>query len=205
MSDPALNPPDASLAALRRDIRRRRRALTPASAHAAAHALRRALMRHPAFRGARHIAFYWPHDGEIDPGPLLLRALRMQKRVYLPVLVPLHAKSLQFAPLTLHAPLRGNRFGIPEPEVPARALRPALHMDLVLTPLVAFDPRGGRLGMGGGFYDRALKRLTRLRRWRRPRTLGLAYELQKVPHLPRNPWDVLLDGVQTEQAFYPAR
>lgn len=196
------NPPDP--VALRRRIRRLRRALTPRESQDAARKLKRALSKHPQFRRARHIAFYWPNDGEMDPRPLMKAALGMKKKAYLPVLMPFHARTLQFAPLVLQAPMRANRFGIPEPELPRRALFPAQRLDLIFVPLVAFDPQGGRLGMGGGFYDRALKRLRRARRWRRPHTIGLAYEFQKQEYLPRQPWDVPLGGVQTERAFYAA-
>ena len=164
----------------------------------------RALSKHRHFRRARHIAVYWPGDGEIDPRPLLLRALKYKKQVYLPVLDPLYGNALHFAPAAVGVPMRANRLGIPEPDTPQKQWRRARQLDLVLTPLVAFDPQGGRLGMGGGFYDRSLKHLNGARAWRRPHCIGLAYEVQKLTHLPLEPWDVLLDGVQTERAYYPA-
>lgn len=191
--------------ALRREMRRLRRAVPPDEARRAARILACELSKQPVFRRARHIAFYWAGDGEIDPAPLLLRALRLKKHAYLPVLDPLYGESLRFAPVRIGTLLRANRLGIPEPEIHRRHWRHARQLDLVLTPLVAFDAQGGRMGMGGGFYDRALQHLARQRRWRRPRAVGLAYELQRVPALPREPWDVPLDGVQTERRFYPAR
>ncbi|HID00312.1 MAG TPA: 5-formyltetrahydrofolate cyclo-ligase [Piscirickettsiaceae bacterium] len=72
----------------------------------------------------------------------------------------------------------------------------ALLIRLVITPLVAFDANGSRLGMGGGFYDRtfACKRNGR----HKPLLIGWAHACQEVAHLPRQPWDVPLDGVITE-------
>lgn len=189
---------------LRRDMRRLRRAISDEQARQAARHLARELSRNPRFLAARNIAFYWAADGEIDPALLLRLALLMKKQVFLPVLDPLFGRSLRFARLRPGTAMRANRFGIPEPLVPRRALMKARQVDLILTPLVAFDPQGGRLGMGGGFYDRALQHLGWSRLWRRPHVIGLAYELQKVPQLPRESWDIALDGIQTEQAWYPA-
>lgn len=190
--------------ALRRDMRRLRRAISRERARQASRLLARELRRHPRFLAARSIAIYWANDGEIDPALLYFLALRMKKQILLPVLDPLFGLSLRFAHVQPGMAMRANRFGIPEPVVARRALMKARQLDLILTPLVAFDPQGGRLGMGGGFYDRALQHLGWLRHWRRPHVIGLAYELQKVPLLPREAWDISLDGIQTEQAWYPA-
>ena len=65
-------------------------------------------------------------------------------------------------------------------------------------PLVAFDMRGNRLGMGGGYYDRTFAYLLNRRRWRRPILIGVAYEFQGVDSLTTRPWDIPLHGVATE-------
>ncbi len=141
---------------------------------------------------ARHLACYWPADGELDPRPLMARLLTPGKVAYLPVIRP--DGRLWFAPWRPDASWRLNRYGIPEPCGPAV---PARVLDLILLPLVAFDARGRRLGMGGGYYDRTLAFLGhRLRR--RPRLVGLAYRWQEVPCLPAEPWDMPLDAVITD-------
>ena len=81
------------------------------------------------------------------------------------------------------APLRPNRYGIAEPDARRRARIAVRHLDLVLVPLVAVDPRGTRLGTGAGFYDRCLHHLRAGRRWRRPKLIGLGYEFQRVDRL----------------------
>ena len=71
-------------------------------------------------------------------------------------------------------------------------------LDLVLTPLVAFDDRGTRIGVGRGYYDRCFRFLSGRNAWQRPKLLGVGYELQHVPHLPAEPWYIPLWGAVTE-------
>lgn len=78
-------------------------------------------------------------------------------------------------------------------------------LDLVLLPLVGFDDAGGRLGMGGGFYDRSLAYLARRQNWRKPTLLGLAHECQKVDRLAQASWDVPLAGTVTDKQWYVAK
>ena len=89
-----------------------------------------------------------------------------------------------------------NRFGIPEPVTLRGSVAP-WRLDLVLTPLVAFDTAGNRLGMGGGYYDRAFARRHQQRWPRRPVLCGLAHRFQQVDLLPASVWDVPLKRVFT--------
>ncbi len=190
-------PPDP--ARLRAEMRHRRRRLP--AARRAAHARRAATLfaASPLFRRARHIAVYLPVAGEADPLPLAELAWRRGKRVYAPVVDAVHRGRLGFAPIPPDGALRPNRWGIPEP-AGRPALRPPRRLDLVIVPLVAFDRRGHRLGMGAGYYDRTFAFRHR-RRWRRPWLVGLAYGFQEVPRLQAHPWDVPLDAVLTEQGL----
>ena len=138
----------------------------------------------------------------MDPAPLLERAWALGKQVYLPVLAGAPAAHLLFAPYHRHSAMQANRFGILEPVVSNSELLPPQRLDLVLTPLVAFDASGTRLGMGGGFYDRSFAFRNNPAHLPRPLLLGLAYELQKVAELFRQAWDIPLDGIVTEQAVY---
>jgi 5-formyltetrahydrofolate cyclo-ligase len=186
---------------LRQRLRALRRALSPAEQRQAALAVARRLEDWPAWTGAVRVAGYWACAGELDPAPLLERAWATRRSVYLPVLTGEY--SLHFAPYPPGAPLRRNRFNIPEPEVsPMEWLEPS-RLDLVLTPLVAFDRTGTRLGMGGGFYDRAFAFLRDPDyRGHRPMLLGLGYEFQQTAELVRQAWDVPLDAVVTEAALH---
>lgn len=153
------------------------------------------LMRLPEFRRARTVAAYLPVDGEIDPGPLLRTCRARGKQLFLPVIAV--RQGLMFAPFGRHTVWRRNRFGIAEPVVPPASLRPGGSLDLVITPLVACDRSGTRLGMGGGFYDRCFAFLLR-GNWRRPCLVGLAYGFQQVDYLPRRRWDVPVDLLVTD-------
>jgi len=187
---------------IRRAMRKRRRALGLHERRVRAKSLAARLACHPLFLRSRHLALYLPNDGEVDLNPLLRRALAMGKRCYLPVLSPAFHNRLWFAPYTPDTPLALNCFRIPEPVAGWRDMRPVWTLDLVLTPLVAFDAVGNRLGMGGGFYDRTLAYLVRRAAWRKPRLLGVAYDFQEHASLPHEPWDVPLDGVVTDQGLH---
>jgi len=191
---------------LRRVMRHQRRTLPARQRHDAAQRLSRHLVRSRLFRHSRDIAVYWAADGEIDPAPFVRSAWRAGKRIYLPVLARYGNGGLWFRRYTPQTRLSPNRFGIPEPGPYQGRSIPRRQLDLVLTPLVAFDPRGNRLGMGGGFYDRTFAFLHHRRRWQHPRLLGLAYAFQQTETLPAEPWDVPLWGVATEsglRAFTP--
>lgn len=188
--------------AIRREMRCRRRALSRAERSQSAQMLARRLGNSTLFLRSEHIAFYLANDGEMDLRPLIERAWAMGKQCYLPVLSPAFHNRLWFAPYQPDTPLRDNQFRILEPALPWHAVRPAMAIDLMLTPLVAFDATGNRLGMGGGFYDRTLAYLQYRRYWRKPLLIGTAYEFQKVAMLPHAAWDVPLHGVATEQALY---
>jgi 5-formyltetrahydrofolate cyclo-ligase len=187
---------------LRRELRALRRALSVNQQRRHAAAVARLLARQPFFHRARRVGGYWANDGEIDPAPLLRIARDRHKRVFLPVLRSRPDRRLWFIEIRKDSRLIPNRFGIPEPQLRKRRIRPPWALDLLLIPLVGFDPTFNRLGMGGGFYDRTLAYLRTRRRWRRPRLVGLAHACQRVGALKTSPWDVPLDGVVTEEGVW---
>jgi len=171
---------------LRRELRAKRRDM-PAAARAQADRAIYAQLRHlPEYRRARRVALFLA---------FVESARRQRKQLYVPVLRGL---TMRFAELEPGAKLAANFFGIMEPKLGPRI--DARELDLVLTPLVAFDDRGVRLGVGRGYYDRTFKFLRHRSHWRRPKLLGVAYELQRVEPLTPSSWDVPLWGVVTETA-----
>jgi len=135
--------------------------------------------------------------------PVVHRARAMGKRVYLPVLSPTFHNRLWFARYEPGERLVPNCFGIPEPVCRWQKARRVWTLDLALVPLVGFDRRGNRLGMGGGFYDRTLAYLARRVTWRKPQLVGVAYEFQECDGLAAEPWDVPLAAVVTDRQFLP--
>lgn len=185
--------------ALRTEMRRRRRALARIERDHKAISLLRQLSRSLRVRRARSVSCYLANDGEMDLGPTIKFLERQGRRVLLPVL---HGEGLWFLPYDSDTPLAPNRFGIGEPDVAAHRRCRARDLDLVLMPLVAFDTAGNRLGMGGGFYDRTFSYLHSRTIWRKPLLIGIAYEFQRLPSIPSQPWDVPLHGVATEERLY---
>lgn len=182
---------------LRRTIRQQRNTLTPEQQRLHADLLYSHLTTHPLFRRSRRVAGFIASDGEIDLQAILTHILVSGRSCYLPVLNQLHGNRLWFAPLQRNAPLTSNRYGIPEPSLFPPEPVPAWSLDLVLTPLVAYDMRGGRIGMGGGYYDRTFGRIRGASK--RPFLLGVAHSLQQVDEIQCNPWDIPLDGIATEK------
>jgi len=185
---------NSTLRARKRELRNQlgRRAQ---SAHAAG--LAGQVCRLQAFLNSNRIACYLANDGEIDPVNIIHAAWAMRKKVYLPVLSPFQHK-LYFAPYQDGMDMHVNRFGIAEPACSPVNWVTAWQLDLMLLPLVAFDDRGNRLGMGGGFYDRSLA-YRQSRTHSKPALIGLAHELQREQELATNSWDIPLDMIATEK------
>lgn len=182
-----------SLPQLRRELRSRRRAVGRQERRAAGEAIRRLADRSPWLARGSRIGLFLPMPEEIDTAPLRRLALARGCRLYLPRVIDYDRCRLLFLPE--QAPLRRSRYGIMEP-VRGRPLR-ASQLDVVFVPLVGFDDACNRIGMGKGYYDRALAfRRHRLRR-RRPLLLGVAFDCQHVPCLPVQPHDVPLDALLT--------
>lgn len=131
---------------------------------------------------------YMPIRTEIDPLPALAEAAA-HGPVALPVIVAA-GQPLKFSRWQPDGPLRDGPFGAQVPEVDD-----FFEPEILIVPLVAFDARGGRLGYGGGFYDRTLEGL----RAKRPTlAIGFAFDAQEAQDLPLEPTDQPLDMVITE-------
>jgi len=104
----------------------------------------------PAFKTAEHVAIYHAVGGEANPENLTFH----EKRFYLPVLPSIRDQGLLFAPITDLTQYKNNKFSIPEPIYNKDECISPESLDLIVMPLVGFDLKGNRLGMGGGYYDR---------------------------------------------------
>lgn len=175
---------------IRNEIRQRRRQLSSLQQQQAAISVAEHLRQHPCIIAAQHIAAFLSFDGELDTRPLIQQLWQQGKRVYLPVLHPFSPGNLLFLHYDADSQLVRNRFAILEPQLDIRRVVPLAQLEVILTPLVAFDAQGARLGMGGGFYDRTL-------RHDGPYPIGLAHDCQQVETLPVQPWDVPLAEIVT--------
>jgi 5-formyltetrahydrofolate cyclo-ligase len=192
-------PPNESLKrTLRRELRAKRRSLSATDHDRKSKLAASAITRLPAFKAGARIAVYLPFDGEPDPAGLLQAARKRRVRVFVPVVESIRHRRLRFLPLTGRT--RRGAFGISVPH--ARILKAAVGprwFNLIVIPLVGVDGHGRRLGMGGGFYDRALG-FRRIRQsWPGPKLVGLAFQCQRTDSVFAEPHDVRLDAVATER------
>jgi 5-formyltetrahydrofolate cyclo-ligase len=185
-------------AALRKQLRTQRRALRPAEHARRSTLAASAIKRLAAFKNGARVAVYLPFDGETDTAALLVAARRRGIRLYLPVVVDRRHRQLRFHPLSERT--RRGTFGILVPHRMGRSLPPRW-FDLIVVPLVGIDREGRRLGVGGGFYDRALAFRRWRMHWRGPTLVGFAFDCQRTDAAFADPWDVRLDCVATESGI----
>jgi 5-formyltetrahydrofolate cyclo-ligase len=187
-------------AKLRKELRRNRRSLIPAE-HARRSRIAAAFVaRLPAFKSGARVAIYLPFDGETNPGALVAAAQRRGIRIYVPVVVDLAHRRLRFYPL--EGKTRRGTFGISIPHrIPHRHALGPRWFDLIVVPLVGVDADGRRLGMGGGFYDRALGFKRDRRHWFGPSLVGFAFDCQRAESVFAEAFDVRLDALATESGL----
>ncbi|WP_333880163.1 5-formyltetrahydrofolate cyclo-ligase [Atlantibacter hermannii] len=178
---------------IRQQIRLRRKSLTHEQQTQAAQQAAARMMGFAPVVEAQTVAAFLSFDGELDTRPLIEGLWRAGKKVYLPVLHPFSAGNLLFLRYFPDSDLLLNHFKIHEPALDVRHVLPLNKLDVLITPLVAFDTTGQRLGMGGGFYDRTLQN------WRAHGLfpVGYAHDCQQVDALPVEEWDIPLPAVIT--------
>ncbi|MBA5200240.1 5-formyltetrahydrofolate cyclo-ligase [Pectobacterium aroidearum] len=193
--DTSLSSTTASRQQIRQAVRQHRRLLTPEQQALFAQQACERVMAHPKIIRAESVAVFLSFDGELDTSPLIQQLWQQGKRVYLPVLHPFRAGHLLFLRYASDTELVRNRLKIMEPRLDVRQVLPLPQLDILLTPLVAFDHQGQRLGMGGGFYDRTLQYRNQMSRG--PYPIGLAHDCQQVDALPVESWDIPLPEIIT--------
>lgn len=146
------------------------------------------------------ISGYWPLEGELDVRPLLRRLRDLGHEIGLPIVIKRH-EPLIFRAWRDHDEMVEGKFKVMTPPDHAPEVIP----EVLLVPLLAFDPNGYRLGYGGGFYDRTLDKLRRRAKdigHHAPIAVGVAYAAQEVPDVPRGPYDQPLDWIVTERSVF---
>ncbi len=187
-----------SRAELRKEIRERRRQLSPILQQQASKLLLQRLSTHPKIQTSKNVALYLANDGELDPMPFIEWCWQNNKQVYLPVLHPFCAGQLLFLLFEENSTMIKNTYGINEPKLEVNKVCPLNQLNILCTPLVAFDHSGNRLGMGGGFYDRTLVH------WQQNKVypIGLAHDCQQVDIVPVELWDIPLPEIITPTKNY---
>ncbi|WP_425415988.1 5-formyltetrahydrofolate cyclo-ligase [Pseudoalteromonas qingdaonensis] len=186
---------------IRKQMRNLRKELTPEEQKSAAKALKiniSQVIKDP--KNAR-VGTYISNDGEPSLDYVFQWLWQNKATPFLPILHPFTQVHLLFQRYEENSPMTTNRYGILEPELNCSHVSPVAALDFILTPLVAFDSQGNRLGMGGGYYDRTFAQIPPDAS-HRPKLIGVAHQCQHLDALPVASWDVPLDYIVTPERIY---
>ena len=139
----------------------------------------------------KNIGGYYPSNYEIDDLEILTILEKKNFITSLPIIKK--NNQMNFFKWSNNDPLKINKFGIPEP-ISSKIFYP----DILLIPLVAYDNNLNRLGYGGGFYDRYIEKIEKIKKVIK---IGLAFSFQKITSVPINKYDKKLDFIITEKGI----
>lgn len=188
----------SNLSDLRHAIRTQRSLLSLEIQHDAAAKVATILCNLPIFKTSKYIAIYHAFNNEIETQLLIKNIWHEQKKCYLPVI---KNKQMFFIQYKKNDQLIKNKFGIFEPPFDIKKIIKPNKLDLVIVPIVGFDEKNNRLGTGGGYYDKTFA-FKKSQKNIKPYLIGIAYELQKLPFLLTNAWDVPMNMIVTEKNCY---
>ncbi len=137
------------------------------------------------------IGGYYPYNHEVDPIKILKKLEKLGYQISLPKIKK--NNQMEFLLWSTKEPLSINKYGIPEP-----TSNQIIYPSILLVPLVAFDSYLNRIGYGGGYYDRYIKKQ---KKNKKIILIGLAYSFQKVEKIPTNKYDMKLDYIVTDKNF----
>lgn len=187
-------------ASIRQILRAKRKALTTTFQQKAADDLLLVLKNDTIIKKAKHIAVYLANNGELDLQPFIHWCWQQNKHIYLPVVHPFSKGHLLFLRYDNNSTMVSNRYNIKEPKLDVRVIKPIKQLDIIVTPLVAFDSTGARIGMGGGYYDRTLAKWYEhyaLNKQYSPSIIGVAHDCQQISEVPHEAWDIPLPKIIT--------
>ena len=145
------------------------------------------------FLNCKHILYYLSFGSEVKTDAMIVRSLRLGKKVYVPRVLKIPGKMEICEIKNLETKFLLNSFGIREPYEPNVKIVSPLKIDAVVTPGLAFDGSGGRIGFGKGYYDKLFLELPK-----RSLRIGIAYAFQRVKSFQQAPWDININKVVTE-------
>lgn len=186
-------PPD--IAAGRRALRARliaaREALGDDDHRRLSESITAALLAHLRQRDFARLAVYSAFRREYDPSPVVRAMIAEGKELALPVVVA-KGQPLEFWRWRPGEPMKAGVLGIIHP-----AERSVVIPEVIVTPMIGFDPAGYRLGYGAGFYDRTLASVSP-----RPYTIGVAFELGRLDTIDPQSHDIPMEAIVTEAGMF---
>lgn len=172
----------------------KRRALPSEEIEQKSQKIKQNLFEVSVFKKANVILFYIAKSEEVQTWHMIEDSLEVGKRIAVPVVDLAKKEIIAFEITNPKVTLRTGPFGIREPVEVERYLLPTKKIELVVIPGVAFDAQGGRIGFGGGFYDRFLKNISS-----RVSLIALAFECQVLVQVPCEEHDVAMNYIVTEK------
>lgn len=178
---------------IRANVRTIRQSLSQQQRLQAEQSIYQQIAQHPRVLAASNVAIFLSFDGELDTKPIIEYLWQQKKSVFIPIIHPFNRNYMLFLRYHEQTVLIRNQFGILQPKLDVRDIIPYKKLDIIFTPLVAFDKRNYRIGMGRGYYDRLLTNYQQHNIY----PIGLAFRCQKIIQVPNQPWDVQLPEIIT--------
>lgn len=152
------------------------------------------LINSEAYKNASVIFVFVSFKSEVDTHEIIKQALKDSKTICVP---RINAKEREMEIFKINSleELKEGYYGILEPGEDCPAVN-GNNIDIVLMPGAAFDRQGGRIGYGGGFYDRFLSRMNK-----KVDKIALAYDFQILDRVPMDEFDVRVDGIVTNEGY----
>ncbi|MBI3317056.1 MAG: 5-formyltetrahydrofolate cyclo-ligase [Candidatus Omnitrophica bacterium] len=176
---------------LRKKLQKRIKRISSEKRFAKSVKIKRKLLSEASFIQAKKILCYMALPTEVETRSLIQAAWRRGKKIYIPRIVQKEKHMTFYAIHNFSRDVEKGAYGIEEPKVVSSRRGKAGEMDLVIVPGVAFTKSGARLGRGGGYFDRLLKKIPAVK-------IGVAFREQIVKSLPMKPHDVRMDKVVTD-------
>ena len=183
---------------LRKSLIKKRNSVSLHQRRSAAERSAHYLIASTLVEGHKHIGSYFSVKGEFPTDSLNLFLLEQKTDIYMPILGD--DSTLNFRRYREESELCLNRLRIPEPS-DSEPLIEVAHLGTILIPVVGFDNKGNRIGMGGGYYDRSLASLKDLKADSKPLLLGVAFDCQEIETTDPQPWDIPMDAILTESGI----
>jgi len=180
---------------LRQKLKKIRSLQKPSVINCKSKVIMKKLFSLPEFKKAKKVMFYVSFNNEVFTHRMISKALKIKKEIFVP-LADIKNRRLSVVRIReFPDSLERSKYGILEPKKGCKGLFRGRNMDIIIVPVVGFDCDGNRLGYGGGFYDRFLKKMKAIK-------VGLAFNFQLLKSIPNEKNDQRLDIIITEKRAF---